>query len=190
MDVLVTPPVGNSTPCLLAAAKGIVGDCLRSIVPVSPADALYVVYDSEKPLANYVVEPAIPAMTQMEFSTLEQALAILTILQTKYPGSDLALYDYVSNFAFPPFRKIQYFNDGGLYVPRMYKIAGTLNIPGGGQVPTQFSVGWLVNMKGVFFRGINNWVERMGYPSGNSDIILVNEFGNLVPEWVGGPKNA
>ena len=185
--VAATP---GPTPCLLAALKGIVGDCLKVTATVTPADAMYMPYDPERPVLGYIVDPSIPVATQYEFSTLEQAQAIQAILQFKYPGSDLTITDYVSSFSFSPFRKIQYMNDGGLFAPRLYKIIGTLNIPDGGQAPTQFSVGWLVNVKGVLFRGINTWTERMGYPVGTSDLILVNEMGLLQPEWVGGPKNA
>ena len=178
------------TSCLLSALKGIVGDCLRVTAAVTPFDALYVPYDPEHPFPGYIVDPSIPMPTQYEFSTLEQAQAIQAILQFKYPGSDLTITDYAANFSFAPLRKIPYKNDGGLFAPRLYKISGTLNIPDGGQVQTQFSVGWLINVKGVMFRGINPYTEKMGYPVGNSDLVLVSEFGNMTPEWVGGPKNA
>ncbi len=184
------PVTPGPTACLLQALKGIVGDCLKVTVPVTPADAMYVPYDSERPVQGYIVDPTIPVATQYEFCTLEQAQAIQAILQSKLPGSDLTITDYVSSFSFPPFRKILYTNDGGLFAPRLYKLSGTLVFPEGGSQPTQFSIGWLINVKGVLFRGINMYTERMGYPVGNSDLVLVNEFGNFVPEWVGGPKNA
>jgi hypothetical protein len=175
------------TPCIVAAMNGIVGDCLRTPTYVSSGDARWVAYDPSRLPSGYVVDPNIQYTIQLEFSTFEQAQALQALLEKRYPGSTLAITDYVSNFIYPPFRKIQYLNDGGLYSPRLYEIKGTLNLPEG-PTPTEIHVGDFINRKGVIMGGLNPYTEQLGYPAGNVDIVIVGEMGMGIPEWVGGPK--
>ncbi len=181
-------PTPGPTPCILAAMNGQVGDCLRMTAPWI-REAIWVAYDPANPMKGYTVDPVIPYSIQVEFSTFEQAQALQALLEKRYPGSTLKITDYAANFAYPPFRKLQYLNDGGLYSPRLYKITGTLNLPEG-PTPTEIPIGYFINVKGVIMGGMNNYTEALGYPAGNTDIVIVGEMGLAQPEWVGGPKNA
>lgn len=177
------------TPCIIAAMKGLISDCLRTETYVSPGDAQWVAYDPNNPVKGYTVDPKIPYSLQLEFSTFEQAQALQALLEVRYTGSTLKITDYASNFTYPPYRKLQYLNDGGLYAPRLYEITGTLNLPEG-PTHTEIHVGYLINVKGVIMGGTNLWTGKLGYLDGNLDLAIVNEMGLAQPEWVGGPKNA
>ena len=177
------------TPCIIAAMKGQVGDCLRITMPVTPADAQWVAYDPNNPVKGYTVDPRLAYALQLEFSTFEQAQAVQAVLENRYPGSTLKIVDYANNFTYAPYRKLQYLNDGGLYAPRLYSIYGTLALPDG-PTPTEIKVGYFINVKGVIMGGANPYTEQLGYPAGNTDFVIVGEMGLAQPEWTGGPKNA
>ena len=185
----IKPAAGTGlTPCIIAAMKGLIGDCLRTETYVGDGDAQWVAYDPNNPVKGYTVDPSLPYGIKLEFATFEQAQALQALLEKRFPGSTLAITDYAGNFVYPPYRKLQYFNDGGLYAPRLYEIKGTLNIPEG-VTPTEIHVGDFINRKGVVMGGMNPWTEQLGYPAGNTDIVVVVEMGMAQPEWVGGPKN-
>ena len=184
---VITPAPGTGlTDCILKAKQGIIGDCFKNIVPVTPADAKYTSYDGVK--IQYVVDPTIPYPTQLEFSTFEQAQALQSLIEFYYPGSNLTIDDYAGNFSFYPFRRLVYLNDGGLLAPRLYRITGTINLDGDTPTPTQFSVGWVINVKRILQGGLNPWTQQAGYPDGNSKLVTVNEMGLAQPEWTGGDK--
>lgn len=186
----IKPAPGTGlTPCIIAAMQGTIGDCLRTETYVSPGDAQWTAYDPNNPVKGYTVDPRIPYSLQLEFSTFEQAQAMQALLEKRYPGSVLKITDYAANFSYPPYRKLQYLNDGGMYAPRLYEITGTLNLPEGA-TQTEIHVGYLINVKGVIMGGANPWTGKLGYPDGNTELVIVNEMGLAQPEWVGGQKNA
>lgn len=181
---ITSQPGTGLTDCIVKAKQGIIGDCFKTIVPVTPADAKYTGYDGTK--LQYVVDPTIPYPTQLEFSTFEQAQALQSLIEFYYHESNLTIDDYSGNFSFYPFRKLVYLNDGGLMAPRLYRVTGTIKLDGT-DTPTQFSVGWVINVKRIIQNGYNPWTQA-DYPAGNIKLVVVNEMGLAQPEWTGGEK--
>lgn len=161
--------VGNAqTPCIDAARQGKLGLCLSATVPVTRADAQFV---PVSPIKGYTVDPDLPYTMALEFSTKEQATAIVELVKFFYPGSDLTLIDNgTTSFSYPPFRMLKYFNQGGMYDPRYYVVQGTIQIDGS-DLPTNFIPGWFLN------------VHRLIIAPKSTTVTAVVELGGAYPHW-------
>ena len=171
----------QTSPAIELAKQGTLADIFDTIVPVTEQDAQFVHFNDN---SRYQLEPALSAYDKIQFSSLEQALALVALINFKYPGSQLTVVDNAIAFAYPGFRKLQYGNAGGLSDPRVYKVIGTISVDGVDS-PTEFNVGYNINVKRILQGGINLWTAKLGYPEGNSTLVVVNEMGLDQPEWVG-----
>lgn len=169
------------------ASKGIVPlEIFSSIMPVMLSDARFVAFSADQN-PQYTVQPNLSYVDQLQFSTKEQALAIVALIEQKYPGSTLQIFDNVDFFSYPGFRKLQYFNAGDLRDPRVYKVNGSINLPEGLTV-TEFNVGWLINVKRILNGGSSAMETGPGWPEGNTVLRAMNSMGLAQPIWVGGDK--
>lgn len=171
-------PVFSQTPCIEQAKKGEIGTCLNIRVPVTEADAKFVPVVA---MPNYVVYPQLPYSLQLEFSTKEQALAIVELVKFAAPGSKLVVKDVGSGQSFPPFRELVYYNDGGLFAPRLYEISGTIPTVNGNQ-PTTFEPGWFINVYRLLYGGSYTGNQ---FPFGKDRVVVMEENGGAYPKWVG-----
>lgn len=183
MLVLAGVSLFAQTPCIEDAKAGKVGQCFDVSVPVTGNDARYV---PVQVISGYTVSPAISRSLAFEFSSQEQAVALSALITKLFPGSKLTVSDYGNQFYFSPFRKLQYFNDGGLFAPRLYQISGTVMLDGTA-TPIAFSVGWSINVVRLLYGGSFE-TQELGYPYGNYFLTVVVSSGLAQPVWVGGPK--
>jgi len=165
---LLALPAFCQTPCIDDARQGKVGLCINATVPVTRADAQFV---AVSPIPGYVVDPDVPYTTALEFSTKEQATAIIELVKFFYPGSNLTLVDNgATSFSYPPFRTLKYFNQGGMFEPRYYVVQGTIQIDGS-DFQTNFIPGWFLN------------VSRLIMAPGAMKVVSVVELGGAYPHW-------
>ena len=170
------------TPCIDQAKAGIVGVCLDSKAPVTSKDAAFV--GTVPGVAGYLVDPVLPTAISYEFVTKEQALAIIELIKFANPGSQLTLKDTgETSFSFPPFRELRYFNDGGLTAPRIYTVVGTIKM-GDVDLQTVFEPGWFLNVTRLLYKGSYD-TQELGYPFGNTKLVVVAQMGGAFPKWVG-----
>ncbi len=175
----------GQTPCIDAAKKGVVASCLDIQAKVTRADAQFVAVN---PIPGYSVSPDLSYSQALEFATKEQALAVIELIKFAAPGSNLVLKDVGPSQSFPPFRELRYFNDGGLFAPRLYEISGTIALATG-PLPTLFEPGWLINVERLIYGG--SFETQALYPWGKDRLIVFQQFeGSAFPKWVGrGTRN-
>lgn len=183
MLILATAACFAQTPCIQDAQNGKVGLCLTMTVKVTDADAQFV---PVWPVQGYHVDPTLPYSMKLEFSTMEQSLAIASLITFRYPGSKLTITDTGTNYSFPPFRALKYFNDGSMFAPRIYTMGGTVRVQGS-DFRVNFEPGWTINVIKLIYGGSYEMQEQ-GYPFGSSMLILFFEQGIYQPVWVGGPQ--
>lgn len=177
---LAIAPAFCQTPCIEAAKTGVVGSCLDRTVRVTPGDAQFV---PVTPVKGYTVDPTVPYSIALEFSTKEQAQALVELIKFVAPGSKLTINDLGSQFTFAPFRQLQYFNAGGLFDPRVYYITGTVRLADV-DYQVSFEPGWFVNVTRLIYRGSNS-AGDFGFPQGADRVAVVVQFGGAQPLWVG-----
>jgi len=149
------------------------------IIPVTPSDARFVAWNEDQ---GFQVSPGIDYFTQLQFSTPEQANAIKTFIESAYPGSDLKVVDNRSFFDFPGLRKLQYMTN---YGPKVLKITGTIMLKEA-PTPTEFNVGWFINVKRILSHGDPQSAEAHGLRPGIETIQCVNDMGLAQPFWCAG----
>lgn len=183
---LAVAPAFCQTPCIDAAKTGKVGDCLASTVPVTIGVATMQA-GSTAP-AGYNSDPNVPQSIKLEFSTPEQAQALVELIKFRYPGSVLSVQDYSNQFDYG-YRRLVYqggINLNQMFSPQVLRITGTVMV-NGQSFPTTFSAGWSINVVKLIYGGSYEMQEQ-GYPFGGTTLLMFFEGGSYQPVWVGGPR--
>jgi hypothetical protein len=176
---------GPSTPAIEQAKRGILPlDILTTIMPVN--DARFVKFSDDQSIP---VEPDLSYVDTLQFSTLEQVQSICALIINKYPNSVLHIVDNAGFFLFPGYRKLVYdpSNTGAMHDQRVYKVVGVIDLPEG-LTPTEFNVGWLINVKRILNGGSSAMETGPGWPEGITALRAMNAMGLAQPIWVGGDK--